>query len=313
MLFRRCLPPLSASFLCAVLAVITGCERRPPASRTDTLVQKPENHAMSAPGNGNESGWPEAAGAALLVQGETRNEAIVLYPAAVDSGAMARFDTLGYNGAEVSLFGRGGARLSAQLGMPPDQVDAECVIWPLRGVRGAGADTSWAVGFSSRQMVALALDSVEVLPTRDSLALVAEASRLASSVTVPTPPFFQGLRFSVHDIRRFAVSPGVEAIVAHLMRKVNQEANPQEEQTLLIAERDSGVTAGPYHLVYAERTHGLEETTVTPEVIAGVRMAGRPILVVARDGDDGVAYAMLERTGPGRWRIRWTSGRTRCA
>ena len=104
-----------------------------------------------------------------------------------------------------------------------------------------------------------------------------------------------------------------QTLVAHLMRKVNQEANPLEEQTLLIAERDSGVTVGPYHVVYAERTHGLEETTNTPEVIAGVRIGGRPTLVVARDGEEGVAYAMLERTGTGRWKIRWTSGRTRCA
>jgi hypothetical protein len=147
---------------------------------------------------------------------------------------------------------------------------------------------------------------------RDSTALVAEASRLASLVTAITDPSFQGLRFTAHDIRRFEASPGVQAIVAHLVRKVNQEANPQEEQTLLIAERDSGVTSGPYHLVYAERVHGLEEQSTMPEVIAGVRIAGRPTLIVARDSDAGVAYAMLERTGARRWRVRWTSGMTRC-
>ena len=313
MLLRRLLPPLYISLLGVLLANAAGCERRTPASRADTVTLQPEIRPASTPSNESASGWPAAAGSALLIQGETRDEAIVLFPAATDSGAVAHFDTLGYRGAEVTLFGRGGARLSAQLGAPPGRGDAECVVWPLRGVRSAGADTTWAVGFSSDQTLALALDSVEVLSTRDSLALVAEASRLASTVTVPTPPFFQGLRFSVHDIRRFEGSPGVEAIVAHLLRKVNQEANPQEEQTLLIAERDSGVTAGPYHLVYAERTHGLEETTVTPEVIAGVRIAGRPTLIVARDGEEGVAYAMLERTGPGRWRLRWTSSRTRCA
>lgn len=306
-------PSLCVSLLCVLLANAVGCERRAPASRTDTLTHQPEIRPTSAPSDERAPGWPEAAGSALLVQGETRDEAIVLFPAATDSGATARFDTLGYRGAEITLFGRGGARLSAQLGTPPAHEDAECVVWPLRRVRSADADTTWAIGFSSDQISALALDSVEVLSTRDSLALVAEASRLASTVTAPTSPFFQGLRFSVHDIHRFAASPGVEAIVAHLMRKVNQEANPQEEQTLLLAERDSGVTTGPYHLVYAERTHGLEETTITPEVIAGVRIAGRSTLIVARDGNEGVAYAMLERTALGRWRLRWTSSRTRCA
>jgi hypothetical protein len=158
----------------------------------------------------------------------------------------------------------------------------------------------------------LALDSVDVLSTRDSMALVAEASRLASAVTAVTPPSFQGLRFTVHDIRRFEVRPGTQAIVAHLVRKVNQEANPQEEQTLLIAERDSGVTSGPYQLAFAERTHGLEEQSTTSEVIAGFVLGGHPILVVARDSDAGVAYAMIERVGPRQWRVRWTSGLTRC-
>lgn len=91
------------------------------------------------------------------------------------------------------------------------------------------------------------------------MALAAEASRLASAVTASTAPAFQGLRFTAHDIRRFESTQGVQAIVAHLIRKVNQEASPLEEQTLLIAERDSGVTSGPYRLVYADRTHGMGE------------------------------------------------------
>jgi hypothetical protein len=179
-------------------------------------------------------------------------------------------------------------------------------------VHGEGNANAWAVGFVGGQVLPLPLDSIDVLSSRDSTALVAEASRLASLVTAPTVPSFQGLRFTAHDIRRFEVSPGIQAIVAHLVRRVNQEANPQEEQTLLIAERDSGATSGPYHLVYAERAHGLEEQSTMLEVIAGVRVAGRPTLIVARDSDAGVAYAMLERTGSRRWRIRWTSGMTQC-
>jgi hypothetical protein len=164
------------------------------------------------------------------------------------------------------------------------------------------------------RVTALPLDSVEVLSVRDSVALVAEASRLASSVTLPSGPAFQGLRFTVHDIRRFEAAPGVQALVAHLTRHVNQEANPQEEQTLLIAERDSGVTSGPYQLAYSERSSGREEQVATPEVLAALRIAGsaQPSLVVARDSDDGVVYALLERTGTRHWRVRWTSSVTRC-
>jgi hypothetical protein len=295
------------------LAAATGCERKPPVARTDTAVVKTDSisDATQAPVAG--SGWSDAAGPVLLVQGETRDEAIVLLPDERDSAAVARLRALGDQGANVSLFGRGGATLTGQLGAAPAAPDPECRLWPLRGVHGDGNANTWAVGFIGAQTSPLALDSVDVLSPRDSTALVAEASRLASMVTAITDPSFQGLRFTAHDIRRFEVSPGVQAIVAHLVRKVNQEANPQEEQTLLIAERDSGVTSGPYNLVYAERVHGLEEQSTMPEVIAGVRIAGRPTLIVARDSDAGVAYAMLERVGPKRWRIRWTSGMTRCA
>lgn len=298
--------------LLGALAGAAACERKPPPVRTDTMVTKNDSASDSTHAPVAGSGWNGAAGPVLLVQGETRDEAIVLLPEEGDSGAVARVRALADRGASVSLFGRGGASLTGQLGAAPATPDPECRVWPLRDVHGEGSANTWAVGFVGGQTSALALDSVDVLSSRDSTALVAEASRLASMVTAITDPSFQGLRFTAHDIRRFEVSPGVQAIVAHLVRKVNQEANPQEEQTLLIAERDSGVTSGPYQLVYAERVHGLEEQSTMPEVIAGVRIAGRPTLIVARDGDAGVAYAMLERVAQRRWRIRWTSGLTRC-
>ena len=210
------------------------------------------------------------------------------------------------------LFGRGGTRLTARLGGELPTSDPECRVRSIRDIHGEGGATTWAVGFVDAQVTPMGLDSVEMLSSRDSLMLAAEASRLASLVTAVSAPSFQGLRFAALDIRRFEVSPGVQAIVARLLRRVNQEATPEEEQTLLIAERDSGVVTGPYHLVYAERTHGLEEASVTPAIVAAVRIAGRPMLIIARDGEEGVAYALLERTLPGRWRIRWTSGLTRC-
>lgn len=251
-------------------------------------------------------------GPALFVQGENRDEAIVLLPSDSTESEDSELAALTGSARDVVLFGRGGTRMIAQLGTATGNADAECRLWSLRSVHGDGADNTWAVGFMGAQVSPLALDSIEVLSSRDSLALAAEASRLASAVTSITPPSFQGLRFTAHDVRRFEAAPGIQAIVAHLIRKVNQEANPQEEQTLLIAERDSGVVTGPYRLAYAERTHGLEETTTTPEVIAAVRIAGMPTLIVARDGDEGVSYAFLERTGTRQWRVRWTSALTRC-
>jgi hypothetical protein len=260
------------------------------------------------------NGWNLIAGPALLVQGPTREQAVVLFPTANDSDAVAQLDSASLSAAPVTLLGRGGTRYSAQLGDPPSDDNEDCERWPLRSITGKPAEGAWAVGFVNGRVTALPLDSVDVLSSRDSVALVAEASRLASSITLPSGPAFQGLRFTVHDIRRFEATPGVQALVAHLTRRVNQEASPQEEQTLLIAERDSGATSGPYQVAYSERSSGREEQVVAPEVLAAVRIAGsaQPSLVIARDGDDGIVYALLERTGRRRWRVRWTSSVTRC-
>ena len=297
-----------------LLGLLGGCERSAPAPRGDSAVTPATAVRDSTVPARDRSGWNPAAGPALLVGGATLDEAIVLYPFAGDTVDESRLDSASANGGVAMMFGRGGARFSATLGALPDNSDDQCERWLLRDLRPSSPGSSWAIGFVQARAVPVALDSVDVLSARDSVALAAEASRLASAVTAVSGPSFQGLRFTAHDIRRFDASPGVQAIIAHMIRHVNQEANPQEEQTLLIAERDSGVTAGPYRLVYAERAFGREEQVATPEVIGGARLGGssQPTLVVAHDSDTGIVYTMIERTGTRRWRVRWTSPVAHC-
>jgi hypothetical protein len=301
----------------AVLLVGTllpACERRPASSRPDSARPAASVASDSAAQRRVASGWSDAAGPALLVQGPAREEAIALYPTADDSVAVAQLDSASMRQLPVTLVGRGGTVLTALLGAPSGDGTDECERWPLRALQPDSVAT-WGAGFVNARAAPIALDSVSLLTPRDSMALAAEASRLASSVTLPTDAAFQGLRFTAHDIRRFTASPGVQALVAHLVRRVNQEANPREEQTLIVAERDSGVTSGPYRLAYAERDFGREEAVITPEVLAGLRLTAHmpPILVVARDNDAGISYRMLERAGPGLWRVRWSSGTISCS
>jgi hypothetical protein len=298
----------------AALVLFGACERRKPSRHADSTMPLATTAADAGAARRGKSGWNIAAGPALLVQGPTPDEAVVLFPTSNDSDAVAQLDSASLHDAPVILLGRGGTRFSAQLGDPPNDAADDCERWALRSISGAPEGAAWSVGFVNGRVTALPLDSVDVLSSRDSMALVAEASRLASSVRALTGPSFQGLRFTVHDIRRFQAAPGVQAMVAHLIRRVNQEANPQEEQTLLVAERDSGATSGPYQLAYAERAFGREERVIAPEVLSALRIGGstQPSLVVARDSDDGVVYVLLERIGPRRWRVRWSSGVTRC-
>ncbi len=310
--FHSLLPPrrrAAALFTCALL--LAGCERSRSAPPSDAAPTAAGPVPESPLARRARIGWNNAAGPAMLAQGSAREQAIVLYPFADDTIAAEQLDSASEAGALVVLFGRGGARFEARLGATPAEAADDCEVWPLTAMRPAGS-AAWAVGFVGGHVTPLPLDSVDVLSVRDSMALVAEASRLASSVTASTGAAFQGLRFTAHDIRRFQVAPGVQAMVAHVSRRVNQEANPQEEQTLLVAERDSGATSGQYVLAYAERSFGREEKVVTPEALAAVRLGAVSTLVIARDNEDGVIYALLERTGPRQWRVRWMSAVTRC-
>ena len=291
----------------------TGCRNDAPPVHVDSAARTVAVPAESATVAPTSNGWRTSAGPVLLAAGGSPDEAIVFFGAARE-GSSPALDTGAVDQSTATLLGRDGSRFTATLELPAGNDTAECRVWPLRNLHSAGGVGAWAVGFVSPNVVAIPLDSVDALSARDSMALAAEASRLASTVTANTSPLFQGLRFAAHDLHRFEVTPGVQALAAHLMRRVNQEDDPQEEQTLLIAERDSGVTSGPYQLAYAERSFGREEEVSMSEVVAAVRIGtdGPPSLVVARDGDEGLAYALLERTGPRHWRVGWTSTLAKC-
>ena len=304
-----------ASVLLLLGAFGAACSRDAPPVRVDsakTGVVTPPDSIAAVPSS---NGWSSLAGPVLLVAGPSADEAIVFLGAAGAGGTAPALDTGAVDQASATLLGRDGTRVAATLELPAGNDNTECRVWPLRNVHTVSGSGTWSVGFVSSSVASVPLDSVDALTARDSMALAAEASRLASAVTASTSPTFQGLRFTAHDIRRFEAAPGVQALAANLTRHVNQEADPKEEQTLLIAERDSGVTSGPYQLAYAERSNGNEEEVSTSEVVAAVRFAaaGPLSLVVARDANDGLAYALLERTGPRHWVARWTSGLAKCA
>ena len=158
------------------------------------------------------------------------------------------------------------------------------------------------------------LDSIEHLPRADSIRLASEVVRLAGGLPDDTAHAFRGLPFYVRTVKRFQPAPGVQALVADVSRRINQEADPREEQLLLVAERDSGKTEGPWRIGFHERASGHEGTVETHDVLAGLLVGPthRPTLVLGRYVGDGVAYALLERNGAGRWELRWVSAASGC-
>ena len=173
---------------------------------------------------------------------------------------------------------------------------------------------SWSIGLAGTDILALPLDSLSGLAATDSVSLVAELTRLASTLPSNAGSRFTGLPFAVRTADRFVAAPGVQAVAARLERGLNQEASPLVEELFLVAERDSGATHSALSLAWHTRVEGSEDSVDAFEVLAAVApSAGRPAaLVVARDGAEGLRYMLLRRDGARHWITRWTSAKPGC-
>ena len=317
------------------LWALAACERSREAPPVDTAA--PPSPAPPAPPDSAAPtvGWDPGAGTALFVAGTTPREVVVVFPEFNDTTLTdtTTFDLGSVQSVPVELFSRTGVVGWAQLrsAAPPARSAAECTAWPTARVAGVGGAASadsappaavstasppaapWTVAFVAGHATAIPLDSIEDDAPADSARLAAEVTRLAGTLPDATPAF-KGIPFSVRTARRFSPAPGVDAVVGQLVRKVNQEANPREEQTVVIGERLTGTRRAPYVVAYHERVEGLEETIETSDVLAAVRLgpAATPTLVIGRDYGDGTAYALVERIGPAKWRLRWSSAYTGC-
>jgi hypothetical protein len=307
------------------VAMLAACDRSSEVPRAETAVALPTpGDTVAAPAAPVVSGWTGDAGPALFVVGERAGEALVIVPAEPGGSTDSTPAPDSVPGAapavlpvELELFSRAGGVARARATASSRGADASsCAGWPKARVERAGGDEApaWTVGFAASGVSALPLDSIEALSPPDSARLAAEVTRLASSLPGDTAASFRALPYHVRSARRFSPAEGVTAVVATLTRSVNQEAKPLGEQLLVIAERPATGADARFAVAYHERSSGREETLESAEPLAAVLLgaARRPTLVLGRDYYDGSAYSLVERTGPGRWRVRWTSAYGGC-
>jgi hypothetical protein len=303
-----------------VSVLVAACERPEPVpGRKDTtipVVPPPESTvAPPAP----VSAWDSAAGPALFIVGPTPFEAAVILPAYTDSASLdsTPLDAVLLRTVKVDLFAGGKRAGAASITAVTSLAHSDsCTSWPNAKLLPTVADSttfqSWSVAFQAGQAAEIALDSIESLPSADSSRLAADIARLASALPGDTAALFRGLPFVVKKAwRTRGLAP--QALAAIIVRNVNQEANPRQEQIVLIAERDTTVASSRYAPVYQERTTGLEETIEATDLIGMVLLGRdqRPTIVIARDSFSGSSYALLERIG-GVWKLRWASAYAGC-
>ncbi|MDB4911058.1 MAG: hypothetical protein JWO39_1881 [Gemmatimonadetes bacterium] len=305
-----------------VFAPLSACERKPSAKPAETASTVPETIA-TAPATKPvviPSTWDTSAGPVIFVRGNSTAEAYVIFPTITDStpSADVHFDSALARNTTVELFQRAGGGEAARIGaLAGGEWNADqCIEWPAAKVQttpNGEAGSGWTVAFLKGRAKALAMDTVEAMAHADSARLAADITRLVSTVPNDTARTFRGIPYSVRTAYRFTPVAGVEAVVADVVRTLNQEANPLEEHTLVVGERPAGSNA-PYKLAYREVTAGSDETLESSDVLAAVAIGKPPHvdLVLAREGYESNAYALLERQADGSWRLRWTSAHTGC-
>lgn len=166
------------------------------------------------------------------------------------------------------------------------------------------AATPWSVALQARSVTPFRMDSIEALSPSDSAGLSVELARVASSVPDSSGSRFSASPFVVLSARRFEAL-GRRIVVAHLVRRLPQEASPLEEHTLVIAERADSAEGGPYVAAHYERSEGREETVDHYEVLAAVRSREAVFLLLSREREAQTVYEILQRTKTG-WRTRWS-------
>ncbi|HEX8849174.1 MAG TPA: hypothetical protein VF761_06575 [Gemmatimonadaceae bacterium] len=309
--------------LLLALSLVLACEHSSTTRGADSAASVNAASADTGEQAALNSGWAPEAGAVLLVASDIPDVAQVVFPEVTDStfGDSTLTDLAPVRGTRVTLYSREGqAGTAIVVGEDStarsDSSSEECAGWPAVRLRneGQGVRGSWTIGLVSGRAQSLPLDSIERLSRPDSARLAGEVARLASGLPDDTARVFRGLPYYVHTVRRFRAAPGVEALVADLSRRINQEANPREEQILVVAERDSGSAGAPWRPAFVERASGHEGSVETHDVLAAVAIgaARRPSLVVARYVSDGIVYLLLERVAAGQWRVRWTSAASDC-
>ena len=299
-----------ASLLSIALATLTACERADQStSRGDTTLPRTVGAVESLPPGAQTQRWDSSAGTVLLIRDDSVTRVVFPTITQLDSTVVLdetpvrdfAAEAMAMHGAAGSVRVRGFAN-----------VDEDCAVWPAV-VLAADSSREWTIAFARGVSTPIPLQSIESLVSADSARLAAQLARLAGSLPNDSARAFQGLPFVVRSAYRFSPETGVETVVAEIVRRVNVEANPREENLLLIAERDGG-TAGAWRVAYSERASGdeLHVERATPLAVVRLGVSATPTLVLERAGADWIAYALVQRQRDGVWRKSWESAHSGC-
>ena len=277
---------------CALLVASLSCGDRTQPARVDSGIDTAAiaQAAASAPQD-----WAGELGQLLVVPADSGNAAVVIFPDFPSPRLVAS--------APMTLLNAGGDTIVARGELVATESE-QCGGAPLIQLSAAAA-APWSIGLLRSSAATLRLDSIETLPSADSAGLASDLARIASSLSAGQESRFAGLPFTVLGAH-LGEEQSRQIVVAHLVRRLPQEASPLEEHLLIIGERPRSPDDAPWTIAYNQRSEGTEDSAEHFTILAAVRGSDRTLLLLARDQLERTKYEILERAPNGSWRSRWS-------
>jgi hypothetical protein len=299
-------------------ATAFACSTERPERRNDTVQPKATPPAEPHTTGGTLAAvWDTAAGSFFAVPGAMPAQANLIYPAYIFD---QHLDTLHIDSAAVinlglDLLSDTDSVRQVRIASVLADTAEECSGWPSATLVQADhlpVTQPWQVAFPRGRVVTVPFDSLPGLATSDSSRLTIAVTRAASRIAGDTAAAFRGRPYVVRQANRFRNDDGRYVVLAEVVRVVTQEANPLQEQLLLVLEEQSG-KPGSLTVAYSERRIGLEENLESVDLTSVLRFrSGTWALLVRREVGDGARFVLFERRSPDRWILRWRSAYAGC-
>ena len=302
--------------------LVSACTKDQPAPRAAAGVTVPVDTAAHTDSSITPAvvRWDAADGSAIYLPGDGVMVQVVLPPAHDDSIPKPQNAAIpeGAAPAVVDLFAPSGkigtVTLGAYAASAQPAVSEGCDAWAVVPMRDAAASApqSWRLALQTGVAEPVRTDSLGNLSRADSAALVIAINKAAALLPLDSAGLLRRVPFGVTKAYRLTLAGDVETIIAVVERRLNLEAAPRVERSILVLERPG--SAKPLKPVWRETQYATEDDLIAVDLLAIVHLHGvkLPSVFLGLDFGDGSRVQMLQRSSAGVWSLRWSSAYTGC-
>lgn len=264
--------------------------------------------------------WNSTNGTAIYIPGDGGVAQVILPPVLDDSVPKPGTVELPSGAAptSVDLFSPSGRLGTVRLGdysaaAQPAPVEG-CDAWPVVPIRAAAgtAIQGWRIALKAGVAEPLHADSIGAVTRADSADLVVQINKAAALLQLDSAGVLARVPFGVTKAYKLRLPGDVDAIIAVVERRLNVEASPRVERTVLLLERPAG--APTYSAVWRDTQYAAEDDLIAVDLLGVVLLKdeNRPTVFLGLDFGDGTRVQMLQRSYGGTWSLRWASAYTGC-